>query len=128
MVALPPSGGGHVEVWAPTLQSAIGVSAKSIRLSWYYSLSPSNKFKFERTNLTYGTTTEFEIAVPAITHNYTFDDDDSGIGLGLPCRKWSKARVRIGPLLKGEFDAASEIYAGTDHRQAASSCGPCVFE
>ena len=39
--------------------------------------------------------------------------------IGLPCRKWSKARVRIGPLLKGEFDAASEIYAGTDHRQAA---------
>lgn len=35
------------------------------------------------------------------------------------CEEWSKARVRIGPLLKGEFDAASEIYAGTDHRQAA---------
>jgi hypothetical protein len=81
MVALPPSGGGHVEVWPPTLQSAVGVSARSIRLTWYYSLSPSNKFKFERTNLTYGTKTEFEIAVPAITHNYTFDDDDGGIGL-----------------------------------------------
>jgi hypothetical protein len=39
--------------------------------------------------------------------------------LGLPCRKWSKDRVRIGPLSKGEFDAASETYAGADHRQAA---------
>jgi hypothetical protein len=30
---------------------------------------------------------------------------------GLPCRKWSESRVRIGPRLKGEFDAASEVYA-----------------
>jgi hypothetical protein len=81
MVGLSPSGGGHVQVWPPTLQSAVGISARSIRLTWYYSLSPSNKFKFERTNLTYGTTTELEIAVPAITNNYTFDDDDSGFGL-----------------------------------------------
>ncbi len=81
MVRVSPSGGGHVEVWAPTLQSAVGTSARSIRLSWYYSLSPSNKFKFERTNLTYLTTKEFEISVPAITHDYTFDDDDGGVGL-----------------------------------------------
>jgi hypothetical protein len=50
-------------------------------VGWYYSLSPSNKFKFERTNLTYGTTKEFEILVPAITHNYFYDDDDGGTGL-----------------------------------------------
>ena len=29
---------------------------------------------------------------------------------GLPCRKWSESRVRIGPLLNGERHAASEIY------------------
>jgi hypothetical protein len=81
MVRVSSSGGGHVEVWAPTLQSAVGTSARSIRLSWYYSLSPSNKSKFERTNLTYLTTKAFEITVPAITHNYTFDDEDGGVGL-----------------------------------------------
>ena len=38
---------------------------------------------------------------------------------GLPCRKWSESRVRIGPRLKGEFDAASEVYARADHREVA---------
>jgi len=33
----------------------------------------------------------------------------AGTGSGLPRRKWSKSRVRIGSLLKGEFHAASEI-------------------
>jgi hypothetical protein len=73
MARVSPSSGGGAEVWAPSLQSAVGTSGRSIRLSWYYSLSPSNKFKFERTNLTYLTTKEFEVIVPAITHNYTFD-------------------------------------------------------
>jgi len=40
-------------------------------------------------------------------------------GIGLPCRKWSKPRVRIGPLLNGEWDAASAIYGRADHREAA---------
>jgi len=39
--------------------------------------------------------------------------------LGVPCRKWSKPRVRIGPLLNGEWDAASAIYGRADHREAA---------
>ena len=38
---------------------------------------------------------------------------------GLPCRKWSESRVRIGPLLNGERHAASAIYVRADHREAA---------
>jgi len=80
MVGSSPSGGGHVEIWAPTLQSAVGTSARSIRLSWYYALSPS-AFRFERTNLTTMTTTAFEFSVPVVINSYTFDDDDGGAGL-----------------------------------------------
>ena len=39
--------------------------------------------------------------------------------VGLPCRKWSESRVRIGPLLNGERHAASAIYVRADHREAA---------
>lgn len=69
-----------MEIWAPTLQSAVGTSARSIRLSWSYALSPA-AFRFERTNLTTQTTTEFEFSIPVVIQNYTFDDDDNGAGL-----------------------------------------------
>ena len=51
-----------------------------------------------------------------------FENDESpGVPVddGLPCRKWSKSRVRIGPLLNGEWHAASAIYGRADHREAA---------
>ena len=54
-----------------------------------------------------------------IVRSHAFVSERYGREIGLPCRKWSKDRVMNGPLLKGEFDAASEIYAGADHRQAA---------
>jgi hypothetical protein len=79
MVTLSPSG-GSVNVFPPTLKSAAATSGRNIRLTWSY-LPHITKFKFERTNLTFSTTTAFEITVPASSGDRTFDDDDGGAGL-----------------------------------------------
>lgn len=62
------------------------------------------------------------VALEALKGERTVSELASRFGVhptGLPCQKWSKSRVRIGLILNGGRNAASAIYVGADHREAA---------
>lgn len=75
-IELSPSGGGHVYLYPPVIESAVGIAARAIRLTWRYRREDLSKFIFRRTNLTYLTTTEFEVAVSPGSTNHVFDDTE----------------------------------------------------
>jgi hypothetical protein len=64
----------------PTIESAIGVADRTIRLSWHYNDYPwRDQFHFQRKNLTSQTTAEFDAdIVRSHTGHYTFDDIGGG--------------------------------------------------
>jgi hypothetical protein len=80
VAGLAPSGGGHVQIWPPTIVSALGTSARTILLNWTFDLS-SKRFRFKRKNLNTLTTTEFQIGFPSIAHDYSWNDNGGGTPL-----------------------------------------------
>jgi hypothetical protein len=90
----------------PTIDSAVGIADRTIRLSWRYNYYPLGKFSFQRKNLTLKTTAQFDVHVdppntPPSAQHYTFDDIGGGTIL-----------TRLDPQTSYEYRVAALVEPG----------------
>jgi hypothetical protein len=86
MARLSPSGEPHATLYPPRFVSAVATRDYTITLTWYYRREDISRYAFERTNLTFLTTEQFEVTSPTPVANppgyqggRTWAFDDTGL-------------------------------------------------